>query len=143
MLALELLAALIGCSFVSTITKLHSHLTSQHYYWSDSEVCFKDGFGTLISNCHALQYRLLRNSRDSEIRQWKYVDTKSQCADLATKLSSTMKFGIRIPVWFTGRNFLKHEPDHWPTQSFTVPQREQAVICAHQFSESRIQRIIF
>ncbi|KAG5683015.1 hypothetical protein PVAND_012325 [Polypedilum vanderplanki] len=130
---LELLAALIGARLSAHITKLHSHLNFQHYYWSDSEVVLRWLWNTNLKLPRFAVSPISEILETSEIRQWKYVDTKSNVADLATKFQ-VHEFGNSHSVWFTGPEFLKHEPDYWPTQSFTVPQREQAVICAHQLA---------
>ncbi|KAG5685108.1 hypothetical protein PVAND_014306 [Polypedilum vanderplanki] len=67
----------------------------------------------------------------TEIKQWKYVESKLNVADLATKFQSH-EFGNPLSTWFTGPEFLKLDPEHWPSQNFTIEQKEMAITCSHQ-----------
>ncbi|KAG5671496.1 hypothetical protein PVAND_001690 [Polypedilum vanderplanki] len=130
---LELLGALIGARLAAHITKLHSHLKLKKFFWCDSEVVLRWIWNTNLKLPRFAVSPVSEILEISEISQWKYVDTKCNVADLATKFQSH-EFGNSHSVWYTGPDFLKLEPDHWPTQTFTVLQKEQAVICTHQLA---------
>ncbi|KAG5673398.1 hypothetical protein PVAND_003453 [Polypedilum vanderplanki] len=128
---LELLAALVGVRLATHIITLHPHLTLKRFFWCDSNVVLHWIWNTNIKLPRFAVSPISEILELSETNQWKYIDTKLNVADLATKFQ-TFDFSDSSSVWFTGPTFLKQEPIHWPTQTFTDVKKEEVIICTHQ-----------
>ncbi|KAG5683928.1 hypothetical protein PVAND_013185 [Polypedilum vanderplanki] len=131
---LELLGALVGARLAAHVVKLHPHLKLKQFFWCDSEVVLRWIWNTNMKLPRFAISPIGEILETTEISQWRYVESRYNVADLATKFQQH-EFGNPHSVWFTGPEFIKLEPDHWPTQSFTKTEKEKAIICAHQLVE--------
>ena len=120
----ELLAALIGTRLSKSIQELHSIRFDEVTYWSDSKCVL------LWINSDELRFKQFVGIRISEIletttrAQWRYVPSKLNVADDATKCNEAeIKDTSR---WFKGPEFLKKSKEEWPIAK-TVPDEEQVL----------------
>ncbi|KAG5677989.1 hypothetical protein PVAND_007701 [Polypedilum vanderplanki] len=102
---LELLAALIGARLAAHVLKLHEHLPFKQYYWSDSEIVLRWLWNPNIKLPRFAISAVGEILEVTQVSQWRYVDSKSNVADLATKFQP-IEFGNSQSIWFTGPEFL-------------------------------------
>lgn len=121
----ELLAAVIGTRLSKSIQDLHSIKFDEVTYWSDSKCVL------LWINSDELRFKQFVGIRISEIlehtsrAQWRYVPSKLNVADDATKCNETE---IRdTSRWFKGPEFLIKSKDEWPNAK-VVPEEEQMLM---------------
>lgn len=111
---LELMAAVLGVRLSGSIIKEHTIQISQQYFWTDSSTVL-----SWIKSDHwkygqYVAFRVAEILECSKTSEWRWVPTKVNVADLATKL--------RIPrmeenkEWFRGPEFLYSSEDKWPVQ---------------------------
>ncbi|XP_070541304.1 uncharacterized protein [Ptychodera flava] len=85
------------------------------YFWTDSTSVIKycanetSRFHTFVAN----RINIIREGSDS--KQWKYVDTKSNPADDASRGLTVDKF-LQNKRWLRGPDFLWKRESEWPTQ---------------------------
>lgn len=122
----ELLAATIGTRLSKTIQELHSIKIDEVTYWSDSKCVL------LWINSDELRFKQFVAVRINEIletttrAEWRYVPSKLNVADDATKCNETeIKDSSR---WFNGPEFLKKSNDEWPKSAKIVPDEEQVLL---------------
>lgn len=110
---LELCACLIASRLANTIVSQLPHIKFKRYFWTDSQVVLR---WIVKPNHRLLKYavspidEILENSLRNE---WRYVPSKLNVADIATKFHS-FDFGDSQSVWFTGPQFLRQTEEHWP-----------------------------
>ena len=96
-------------------------------------------------------FRVSEIQETTEISNWRYIPSKLNTADLATKWVRTPKFKLKNP-WFTGPQFLKLETNKWPVFNNTlrdhVPecqlvavQKEQSVPVVNFTRFSKYERL--
>ena len=111
---LELYAAMIGARLTDTITKCYEGIKFERHLWSDSEVVLR---WLLNPNHRLLKYAIAPVEEileKTERKEWHYVPTKVNVADIATKFKK-FDFSDSMSVWFTGPSFLRMGKQHWPT----------------------------
>ncbi|XP_062537655.1 uncharacterized protein LOC134205975 [Armigeres subalbatus] len=121
---LELQAAVIGSRLVKSIAEYHTLPITRRFLWSDSK--------TVLSwiKSDARKYRQYVAVRIGEIleetqtEEWRWVPTKLNVADEATKLGKgpTLQPGGR---WFTGPDFLYKSENEWPQERVTLNTEEE------------------
>jgi hypothetical protein len=116
---LELQAAVLGCRLVKTIIRDIDISIVRKIFWSDSVTVLHwiksdpRSFKQFVSN------RLGEILEVSQADEWKWVPTKHNPADVATR--SNKKFTISThEFWTYGPEFLKYNPSHWPKQPTTL-----------------------
>ena len=111
---LELAAAVVSTKISSFLLKELSYEDINEFFWTDSKVVL--GY---TSN-EARQFHTFVANRVQEIRnhgspdQWRYVDTKENPADEASRGLGTNEL-IRSNRWWNGSNFLWKPPPDEPT----------------------------
>ncbi|XP_062714236.1 uncharacterized protein LOC134291009 [Aedes albopictus] len=110
---LELMAAVIGVRLLKTIRNGHSLKIDKTVMWSDSKTVL-----AWINSDHR-RYRQFVACRVGEIvsksdaAQWRWVPTKENPADLATKWGKGPCFSS-TSSWFRGPEFLRSSENEWP-----------------------------
>lgn len=110
---LELQAALLAARLTDTIKREHRLTVANTYLWSDSSTVLH-----WIRN-DARNYKTYVAHRLGEIdeltnkKDWRYVPTKKNVADLATR--DTCDVTIFQKEWFRGPTFLYSDEEMWPT----------------------------
>ncbi|XP_055844833.1 uncharacterized protein LOC129911149 [Episyrphus balteatus] len=113
---LELQAAVLGARFAQSIEQSHNMSFSKIVFWSDSKTVL-----SWIRSDHR-RYKQFVAVRVSElldltdISKWRWVPTKMNVADEATKWQKIPEFKI-TSRWFTGPQFLKLHQEHWPQET--------------------------
>ncbi|XP_062701849.1 uncharacterized protein LOC115265478 [Aedes albopictus] len=113
---LELKAAVIGVRLLDTIQNQHTYPICQRYCWSDS--------GTVLAWIRSHDHRRFHKFvavrvgeilTSTEQNEWRWVPSKQNVADLATKWGTGPQISMDSP-WFQGPNFLYDSKENWPRQ---------------------------
>lgn len=113
---LELMAALIGSRFAKFVMENHDIKISKKYYWSDSKTVLSWINSDARKYNQFVAFRVTEILELSSLNEWKWVPSKQNVADDATKWS-------KIPVisidsrWFNGPDFLHLPEEEWPKTS--------------------------
>ncbi|XP_055539757.1 uncharacterized protein LOC129726738 [Wyeomyia smithii] len=132
---LELEAAVIGTRLANTITNSLSFEVDERYFWTDSRnvLCWIRSDQRRYSQHVA--FRVSEILETSNIADWKYVSTKENVADEATKWSRRPELGsnsrrVRGPSW------LRQSKKNWPEEPFTSGHTQEelrSTIYYHHF----------
>ncbi|XP_070566165.1 uncharacterized protein [Ptychodera flava] len=112
---LELTAATVAVRMNRMLEKELDIKNDKVYFWTDSTSVIKycanetSQFHTFVAN----RINIIREGSDR--KQWKYVDTKSNPADDASRGLTVDKF-LQNKRWLQGPDFLWKPEDEWPTQ---------------------------
>ncbi|XP_055523114.1 uncharacterized protein LOC129717278 [Wyeomyia smithii] len=120
---LEFKAAVLGIRMLETLQSYHSQLPiSQRILWSDSSTVL-----SWIRSDHR-RYNKFVACRIGEIltatdpTEWRWVPTKLNVADQATKWNSGPQLSTDNP-WFRGPSFLFDSEEMWPVQRPITPTK--------------------
>ena len=110
---LELSGAVVACRLYELISSELEIDLDHVTFWTDSMIVlgyinntsrrFKTFVGNRLSEIHNI----------SSPEQWRYVDTNSNPADIASR-GMDVKDATKINMWLNGPDFLQHEPQRWP-----------------------------
>jgi len=116
---LELQAAVLGCRLAHSIERDMDINIARRTFWSDSVTVLHwiksdpRSFKQFVSN------RIGEVQESSKVEEWRWVPSKQNPADVATR--SSKKFTSTIQNdWIYGPSFLTCEQDHWPEQPSTL-----------------------
>lgn len=132
---LELKAAVLGARFMESIQANHTFHVSQKYYWSDSSTVI-----AWIRSDHR-RYNKFVELRIGEILMlsdpcdWKWVPSKINVADHATKWNKGLSFQ-NDSEWFKGPNFLYDPELTWPQQRTISTTQEEIKRCHTHWTPS-------
>ncbi|XP_055918535.1 uncharacterized protein LOC129950632 [Eupeodes corollae] len=110
---LELDAARLGVRLANSIKQYHAIKFSEEFYWSDSKTVL-----SWIQSDHR-NYKQYVGFRVSEILEttethlWRYIPSKDNVADDATKWEKIPDFDMNSR-WFVGPPFLMQDENKWP-----------------------------
>ncbi|XP_041974007.1 uncharacterized protein LOC121729533 [Aricia agestis] len=111
---LELQAALLGTRLAKTVEKELEVELVRKTYWSDSRTVLAwiraepRAYKTFVA------HRLAEIEETTKVSEWRWVPTKENVADDATRATPT-DFGA-AHRWFSGPEFLKKEEIFWPKE---------------------------
>lgn len=126
---LELMAAVIGARMADSVAASHSYDIAETYFWTDSSTVL-----AWINSDHR-KYHKFVGVRIGEIlaltkmNQWRWVPTKQNPADDATKWGNGPCFDPRNR-WFCGPSFLFQPEAEWPTNTKAVSTNNE-LNCTH------------
>lgn len=111
---LELVAALLGARLARCLLDSFSEDMSRVQFWSDSQVVLK----WINSDAKRLKgqfvaFRVAEIQELTNVSQWRFVSSKMNVADEATKWSKVPTFDLD-QRWFKGPEFLYQEEENWP-----------------------------
>ncbi|XP_038077334.1 uncharacterized protein LOC119745182 [Patiria miniata] len=112
---MELTAATIAVRLGKVLTQELDCDIHGTYYWTDSMTVLRylandsSRFQTFVAN----RIAIIRDA--SCLQQWKYVNTKFNPADCATRGQSVKRF-LQCSMWFEGPVFLSQPETEWPQQ---------------------------
>ncbi|XP_055604381.1 uncharacterized protein LOC129752630 [Uranotaenia lowii] len=121
---LELQAAVVGCRLAKSVEKGHTYKISKRYFWTDArDVLFwlrsdHRRFSPFVAN------RVSEILEDTDLSEWKWVPTKLNVADEATKWKCAPSFD-GTSRWFCGPQFLLELERDWPTMPDITPTNEE------------------
>lgn len=119
---MELQAAVLCVRLAKTIREFLEVKIDNVVFWSDSMTVLK-----WIRNDNRrfkdfVAHRLGEIEENSEVKSWRWVPTKMNVADLATR-ASTSDLSPES-VWFLGPSFLKKDSSQWPVEKCSDSQLE-------------------
>ncbi|XP_037049617.1 uncharacterized protein LOC119083910 [Bradysia coprophila] len=109
---LELCAALLNVELAKKVEQTMQLNISSTTYWTDSEVVLSwvlsDGtYRTFVAN------RVAEIKRKTQPENWRYINTKSNPADLVSRGMTPEKL-LESKLWWEGPQFLNQEKEDWP-----------------------------
>ncbi|XP_053968449.1 uncharacterized protein LOC128869871 [Anastrepha ludens] len=112
---LELEAAVLGVRLRKLILENHQIRPERCFLWSDSRTILK-----WIGSEHQrykpyVAHRVAEILDGSEVREWRWVPTKDNAADDATKSHGSVDFSLKSR-WLQGPNFLRRDEETWPAE---------------------------
>ncbi|KOB73634.1 polyprotein, partial [Operophtera brumata] len=125
----ELQAALLAARLADTIMKEHKLPVERRVFWCDSTTVLQ-----WIRN-NTRTYKVFEANRLGEIdeltrmHEWRYVPTKLNVADLATR--EDFDHAVFESEWFSGPSFLYRDESSWP-----------ADICQPETNESNVENVM-
>ncbi|XP_062588283.1 uncharacterized protein LOC134249947 [Saccostrea cucullata] len=146
---LELTAATSAVKLCRMIMKELDYLVHQVCYWTDSMTVIRyisnktTRFHTFIANHLAIIHEA------TEVEQWRYVDTKQNPADLASRGMNMEKF-LKTHQWLQGPDFLWNDEDEWPKccENLNIPSDDPEVrrpvnVCTNETTQHEgVERLI-
>ena len=118
---LELMAAVLGLRMAGSISRVLNASLDQATFWSDSMNVLWWIRGRSRSFKPFVANRVGEIQTATDPKQWRYVPTNKNPADLLTrglKLSELTK----NENWWTGTDFLAHEESEWPVNKVVIEQ---------------------
>ncbi|XP_047991806.1 uncharacterized protein LOC125230632 [Leguminivora glycinivorella] len=132
----ELQSALIGARLKKTILEQHRYEVEEVVMWSDSRTTLHWVRENARRYSAFVSHRLGEIAELTEPEQWRWVPTRQNVADDATRADSTREFDI-THRWFQGPAFLKLPRTEWPKEPSNQPEPELAVLEVKQCFASR------
>ncbi|XP_017472746.1 PREDICTED: uncharacterized protein LOC108363754 [Rhagoletis zephyria] len=124
---LELQAAVVGIRLASTVANVKRIGITSMYWWTDSKTVLRWIRMDPRNLNQYVMYRVGEILEASIVNQWKWVPTKLNPADLATKMSSCANY----KQWFTGPEFLALDRKSWPHCTEINPNVEDSKELRH------------
>ncbi|XP_053968959.1 uncharacterized protein LOC128870369 [Anastrepha ludens] len=107
---LELQAAVIGVRLANMVSNTQRINIMSKYWWTDSKTVLR-WMRMDPKNFHQfVMHRIGEILEASNVSQWRWVPSRNNPADLATKTTTRQCYQL----WFTGPNFLKSSAEVWP-----------------------------
>ncbi|XP_058456916.1 uncharacterized protein LOC131434269 [Malaya genurostris] len=128
---LELKAAVLGVRLLEFVQNSHSYSIKERFLWSDSSTVL-----AWIQSDHRrypkfVAVRVGEILMASDQREWRWLPSKMNIADAATKWKSDPDLG-HTSSWFAGPNFLREKEETWPGQRrFTTTLAEVKASMVH------------
>ncbi|XP_062704573.1 uncharacterized protein LOC134286891 [Aedes albopictus] len=129
---LELMACVLGVRLAKFVVDGHSLPVRKQFFWSDSEVAMS------WINADPRKYRPFVAFRVGEIleksnrEEWRWVSSKLNPADEATKWGSGPYFD-KNSIWYSGPEFLRHSELQWPPRKTYDKVTDDIRVCyAHR-----------
>ena len=124
---LELMAALIGTRFAKFICDNHKITISKKFYWSDSKTVLRWINSDHRKYSQFVAFRITEILELSSIKDWRWIPTKHNVADEATKWARKPKVAT-TSRWFQGPEFLYRPQDDWQSaQAFNEDTTEERI----------------
>ena len=118
---LELQAALLAARLADTIMKEHRLTAARRCFWSDSTTVLHWIRNDARNYKPFVAYRLGEIDELTRMDEWRYVPTKFNVADIATR--DNCDHTVFESEWFYGPSFLHAEECSWPENSL-IPETE-------------------
>nr|XP_049699386.1 uncharacterized protein LOC126055216 [Helicoverpa armigera] len=112
---LELQAAVMGTRVAAAVIYEHNVKPASVTYWSDSRTVLTWIRKGARSYKPFVAHRLAAIEENSRVEEWRWVPTKSNIADAATRDVPTHFHTDH--EWYCGPKFLYDDPSTWPTES--------------------------
>ncbi|XP_055922143.1 uncharacterized protein LOC129953216 [Eupeodes corollae] len=110
---LELEAAVLGVRLSKSIREGHSISIDKIIFWSDSKTVLYWIRSEDRRYKHFVAFRIGEIIEASDPNDWRWIPTKENVADEATKWKRHMKFESECR-WYKGPSFLYQQEDQWP-----------------------------
>lgn len=130
----ELMAAVLGTRLSNSIRKGLSSRIRRRVIWSDSSTVLIWLQSEHQKYSQFVGHRVGEILETTELSEWKYVPSKLNVADEATKWSKKPTF-VHTDRWFTGPEFLQTSESEWPKPPKTIipngTSEEMKLSCSH------------
>ena len=118
---LELLAAIVSLRLNQMLKRELPLVIAKTYFWSDSTSVLLSIYNSSKRFPVFVANRLAEIERNSDIQSWRYVPSKLNPADEATRCKQAQAF-VESSMWLSGPEFLQHADDEWPEQLESLEQ---------------------
>lgn len=125
---LELFGGVVAVELANKLGNALGMTLADTTYWTDSEVtlnwiCSEKHYKTFVEN------RVASVKRCSKVKDWRYVNTKLNPADVLSRgmLPSAL---LKCSLWWKGPSFLQTKRQYWPENKFehkTDPSEEKRI----------------
>ncbi|XP_062713750.1 uncharacterized protein LOC134290600 [Aedes albopictus] len=129
---LELQAAVIGVRLMKSVQENHTLPISRRVIWGDSKTVQSWLRSDQRKYRQFVAFRVSEILNETSLEEWKWVPTRRNVADEATKWGKGPSFQPDSR-WFTGPEFLYEDESRWPEQEYSPPdiQEEMRPVHAH------------
>ncbi|GBP48741.1 hypothetical protein EVAR_88202_1 [Eumeta japonica] len=110
---LELQAAVMGTRMATTVIEEHDRKPNTKFYWTDSKTVLTWLKNGARSYKPFVAHRIAAIEENSTLNEWRWVPTKQNVADDATR-----NVPRNLDRWYNGPEFL-HESNDWPTENLS------------------------
>ncbi|XP_041785513.1 uncharacterized protein LOC121600811 [Anopheles merus] len=130
---MELQACLLGARLLKSTEQHHPIPIKKRVLWTDSTVALSwihadpRNYRPFVAN------RVAEIQENTNVNEWRWVPTKDNPADKATKWKGRENFNWD-GIWFQGPSFLLQDEESWPTRRFvsTTPEEEIRRVNLHR-----------
>ncbi|XP_055599282.1 uncharacterized protein LOC129748642 [Uranotaenia lowii] len=112
---LELQGCVLGARFTRFVEEGHSLQVKRRVMWSDSSTALSWINGDPRKYHRFVSFRVTEILELTSRADWRWVPSKENPADEATKWGSGPHFN-KDSIWYTGPTFLKYPEHQWPSQ---------------------------
>ncbi|XP_058828074.1 uncharacterized protein LOC131687983 [Topomyia yanbarensis] len=133
---LELQAAVLGSRLANTVLETHSLPVKRRFIWTDSQIVLSWIRSDHKRYSQFVAFRIGEILSQTALREWRWVLTRSNIADVLTKWGS----GPPSPCsgeWVVGPDLLHTREENWPKTELpptNVPEELKAIHLFHEIS---------
>ncbi|XP_058828497.1 uncharacterized protein LOC131688312 [Topomyia yanbarensis] len=127
---LELQAAVLGVRLKRCIIEGHTIPISRCVFWSDSSTVLAWIRADHRRYKQFVAFRIGEILDSTEVNEWRWVPSKLNPADAATKWGKGPQFDMK-GSWFQGPDFLKEDEERWPKCHILAPTTEKEMRSLH------------
>ncbi len=109
----ELQSAVLGARLMLSISEAQRFTIDRRVFWSDSETALSWLKSDHRKYSQFVAHRVGEILDNTDVNEWRWVPTKENIADEATKWSKSMNFSPSNR-WFSGPEFLLQNESEWP-----------------------------
>ncbi|KAM8711560.1 hypothetical protein ACLKA7_012128 [Drosophila subpalustris] len=124
---MELQAAVAGLRLGQKITTIRGLKVNNITYWSDSKTVLQWLKMDPRKFQQFVMHRIGEILESSDVKQWRWIPTKINVADKATKVSSA----VDIANWLHGPDFLQSTDAEWPMDEIIIDETDTAELRKH------------
>ncbi|KAL7724349.1 hypothetical protein ACLKA6_002994 [Drosophila palustris] len=124
---MELQAAVAGLRLGQKITTIRGLKVNNITYWSDSKTVLQWLKMDPRKFQQFVMHRIGEILESSDVKQWRWIPTKINVADKATKVSSA----VDIANWLHGPDFLQSTDAQWPMDEIIIDETDTAELRKH------------
>ena len=128
----ELQAAVLGTRLMTSVCAAQRLKINRRIFWSDSETVLSWLKSDHKKYSPFVAHRVGEVLENSEVNEWRWIPTKENVADEATKWSKSINFES-TNRWFGGPSFLRLSEDQWPKKKVIKSdvEEEMKAHCMH------------
>ncbi|XP_055584907.1 uncharacterized protein LOC129737769 [Uranotaenia lowii] len=123
---LELQGCLMGARLARFVQEGHSLCITKRTLWTDSRTAISWINGDPRKYTRFVAFRLTEITELTNGNEWRWVPSRQNPADEATKWSKSSSSSSKQSLWFTGPAFLSLPEEEWPEQR-VAPENETDV----------------
>ncbi|XP_055609919.1 uncharacterized protein LOC129756897 [Uranotaenia lowii] len=125
---LELQGCVLGARYTRFIEEAHSLRISKRVMWSDSSTALSWINSDPRKLHRFVAFRITEILELTNRNEWRWVPTKQNPADEATKWGVGPHFNDKS-IWYSGPEFLAYPEDQWPVKKIVLPPTAELRPC--------------